>query len=96
MDRIRILSNYTVQDYPIISMLTSLCFLHFSDPLFRSCQLLCCSTVTHDTNLYTFQLPAGTCMNIPIGYHVNVKMTSNGKIGLCFVSFPVYGRLNVQ
>ncbi|XP_072035658.1 cytochrome b5 reductase 4-like [Amphiura filiformis] len=48
------------------------------EPIFRSCQLICCSPVSHDTNLYTFQQPNGTCMNIPIGYHVNLMMKCNG------------------
>ena len=51
----------------------------FSEPTFRSCQLVSCTPVTHDTNLYTFELPSGTSMTVPIGHHVYLKMQCNGE-----------------
>ncbi len=46
---------------------------------FRSCELVDRKTVTHDTDLYIFNLPVSSRMWIPIGYHVYIKIL-NGMI----------------
>ncbi|XP_071955198.1 cytochrome b5 reductase 4-like [Antedon mediterranea] len=45
---------------------------------FRSCKVKKVETVTHDTKLLTFELPEGSWMSPPIGYHVYLKATVNG------------------
>ncbi len=41
---------------------------------FRSCQLAKRKSLTHDTDLYVFDLPEFTFMCVPIGHHIYVRM----------------------
>lgn len=44
---------------------------------FRECELIDKNQVTHDTDIYTFELPKSTKMSVPLGYHVFLRF-SNG------------------
>ena len=46
---------------------------------FRSCELVDRKTVTHDTDLYIFNLPVSSRMCIPIGYHVYIRLVNGIK-----------------
>ena len=54
-------------------------FLFCIDPVFRSCEVLSCQPLTHDIKLLALQLPQGSHMIIPIGYHVYLRVNHNGK-----------------
>lgn len=41
---------------------------------FKECELISKQIVTHDTCLYTFQLPEHVRMQVPIGYHVFLRL----------------------
>ncbi|XP_033116914.1 cytochrome b5 reductase 4-like [Anneissia japonica] len=45
---------------------------------FRMCTVKKVDEVTHDTKLLTFELPEGSWMHPPIGYHVYLKANVNG------------------
>ncbi|XP_071801639.1 cytochrome b5 reductase 4-like isoform X1 [Asterias amurensis] len=49
------------------------------DPVFRSCEVLSCQPLTHDIKLLALQLPQGSHMIIPIGYHVYLRVNHNGE-----------------
>lgn len=46
----------------------------FSDrePLYRKGTLVSMEEVTHNTKLFTFRLPAGSYMSVPVGHHVKL------------------------
>ncbi|KAJ8026698.1 Cytochrome b5 reductase 4 [Holothuria leucospilota] len=46
--------------------------------IFRQCKVHSVSQVTHNTKLMTFELPEGTVMHVPTGYHVYLQLNVNG------------------
>lgn len=50
------------------------------DPVYFTATLLKRSTVTHDTDWYTFSLPPSVYMSPPIGYHIRLKRLKEGSI----------------
>ena len=57
-------------------VLTLMCL----DPVYFTATLLKRSTVTHDTDWYTFSLPSGVYMSPPIGYHIRLRRLKEGSI----------------
>lgn len=46
--------------------------------VYRSCHLESVVSVNHDTKLLCVSLPPGTCMCVPVGYHVHVRHNVEG------------------
>ncbi|XP_076827956.1 cytochrome b5 reductase 4 isoform X2 [Brachyhypopomus gauderio] len=47
---------------------------------YRDCTLVSKKEVTHDTRLFCFRLPPGTRMQIPVGRHVYLKASVQGRV----------------
>lgn len=43
------------------------------EPLYREGTLVAVEEVTHNTKLFTFRLPAGSYMRVPVGHHVKLR-----------------------
>ena len=43
------------------------------EPLYREGTLVAVEEVTHNTRLFTFRLPAGSYMSVPVGHHVKLR-----------------------
>ena len=54
--------------------------IFFIELTFRECKLVSSKPVTHDTKLFTFELPAKVYYETPIGNHVIVKCIVEGKM----------------
>ena len=54
--------------------------LMWLDPVYFMATLLKRSTVTHDTDWYTFSLPSSVYMSPPIGYHIRLKRLKEGSL----------------
>lgn len=49
------------------------------EPLYRTGTLVSVEEVTHNTKLFTFRLPPGSYMNVPVGHHLKVTRMLEGK-----------------
>ena len=45
---------------------------------YMKCRLQSVTSVSHNTKLFTLELPAGSHMIVPIGYHVKIKAAVAG------------------
>lgn len=45
-----------------------------TDPCWQEATMRSVVSLTKDTRLFTFQLPKGVSMHIPIGYHIHLKV----------------------
>lgn len=61
-------------------MFNNSCFI--SGLFYRECVLVSKTEVTHDTQVLRLQLPPGSRMQVPVGRHVYLKMSVQGKISL--------------
>ncbi|KAG1663036.1 Cytochrome b5 reductase 4 [Nymphon striatum] len=52
--------------------------LRDKDICYNKCSLIKREQVTHDTDVFTFALPEGCKMNVPIGQHVHLRAVSEG------------------
>ena len=43
------------------------------EPLYREGTLVSVEEVTHNTKLFTFRLPAGSYLSVPVGHHIKLR-----------------------
>ena len=73
-------NNRKVENLPSLHVNSILCVIVFifSEKVFRPCKILSVESVSHDTKLLSVELPEGTRMCVPLGYHIHIKHCVSG------------------
>lgn len=62
------------------SLMCSLLFTGIAAPIFRQCKVTDIRQINHNTKIMTCELPEGTEMHVPLGYHVYLQMDIDGEL----------------